>query len=190
MIIMKFGGTSVKDAEAMRRVFSILQGRLNRKPVVVVSALSGVTDSLIHCAEAAQQGREQAAVQRFETEIVSSHRKLVDSLIQDAAHRKALWAEVESNLNEIRLLFHGLSILGELTPRSLDAVVSYGERLSTIILNGFLLENSIPAQWLDIRKVLITDDVYTKANPLMEPSKTRAQQMMVPLLNDGKLLVT
>lgn len=190
MIVLKFGGTSVKDAESMHRVLSIIRNRLDRNPLVVVSALSGVTDNLIHCAEAAHQGREQAAKERFDAEIVSLHRNLVNTLIHDPEQRALLWGEMESNLEEIRLLFHGLSILGELTPRSLDAVVSYGERLSTIILAGFLSENGIPARWLDVRQVLITDDLYNKANPLMDISRVRANEIIVPLLGQGNAVVT
>src|SRR5262245_21943330 len=143
MIVMKFGGTSVQDANAMQRVLSIVKSRIPKKPLVVVSAMSGVTDALIHCAETSHLGREDAALERFEKEVYIPHRRVLQELIQESQLREPLMKTMEENFQEVRMLFHGLSILGELTPRSLDAIASYGERFSSLILAASLLEHGI-----------------------------------------------
>src|SRR5262245_57703299 len=133
MIVMKFGGNAFQYADAIRLVFSIIKYRLPKWPLVVLSALSGVTDTLIHCAETSHLGSEDAALERFEKEVYASHRRLMQELIQDPLQREPLMKTIEESFQEVRMLFHGLSILGELTARSLDAIASYGERFSSLI---------------------------------------------------------
>jgi bifunctional aspartokinase / homoserine dehydrogenase 1 len=190
MIVMKFGGTSLQDANAMRRVLSIVRSRLPKCPLVVVSAMSGVTDALIHCAETSHLGREHAALEKFEREVVSPHQRLMQELIQEPLQREHLVKTIEENFQEVRMLFHGLAILGELTPRSLDAIASYGERFSSMILAAFLQEQGIHTRWVDACGFLMTDDQYTKANPLMDLSLTKMREVIVPVLQQHELVIT
>lgn len=190
MIVMKFGGTSLQDANAMRRVLSIIRSRLPKSPLVVVSAMSGVTDALIHCAETSHLGREHAALEKFEREVVFPHQRLIEELIQEPLQRKHIVKTTEENFQEVRMLFHGLAILGELTPRSLDAIASYGERFSSMILAAFLQENRIHTRWVDACSFLITDDQYTRANPLMDLSLTKMREVVVSVLQQHEVVIT
>ena len=189
MIVMKFGGTSVKDAAAMQQVAAIVRSRLDRKPVVVVSAMSGVTDALAHCAEEAHQGREREAISQLHS-LMGRHLQTIQELIQDPSHRRLLSDAIEKHFQEIQTLLQGLAILGELTPRSLDAVVAYGERLSSLILAEAMRERDLEAHWIDAREFMITDDQFTQANPLMELCQTRARELLSPLFTQEKIPIT
>ena len=189
MIVMKFGGTSVQDAAAMEQVAEIVRTRLAREPAVVVSAMAGVTDALIHCAEEAHQGREQGAIKQLDS-LTSRHISVIEDLIQDPSHRRLVSDAIEKHVQEIQVLLRGLAILGELTPRSFDTVVSYGERLSSLILTEAMRERDLSAHWLDAREFIVTDDQFTQANPLMELCAPRAREHVLPLLGNGKIPVT
>src|ERR1700680_3847147 len=124
MIVMKFGGTSVMDAAAIERTAQIVKGRLHRRPVVVVSAMSRVTDALLAAGKAAGEGRreqalEQACLLRHRhhataKELVSSDQFIV------------LGAEIEREFDTLDELLKGIVAVGELSPRSSDYVVIYG----------------------------------------------------------------
>lgn len=189
MIVMKFGGTSVQDAAAMRQVAEIVRSRVARRPVVVVSAMSGVTDALTRCAEEAHQGHEQEALRQLEL-LTERHLKTSKELIHDPSHQRQLHDAIEKHSQEIQMLLRGLALLGELTPRSLDAVVAYGERISSLLLVEALRTRGLKAEWVDARKWMITDDQFTRANPLMEFCAPRAREHVLPSLTDGKIPVT
>ncbi len=191
MIVMKFGGTSVQDAAAMERVIEIVRSRRERQPVVVLSALAGTTDALQRCAEEAHRGREREALQLLEDGIVVRHREVVEGLLQDPMQRRLLLDSLEKHFQEVRMLLRGLAILGELTPRSLDTVLAYGERLSTLIATAAMQERGLPACWLDARELLVTDEQFTQATPLPAESAERVEKYLKPLLRDGaKIPVT
>ena len=189
MIVMKFGGTSVKDAAALERVIEIVRSRQERQPVVVLSAMAGTTDALQRCAEEAHQGHEREALQLLEAEVVSRHSRAVEELIQDPMQRRLLLDSLEKHFQEIQMLLRGLAILGELTPRSLDAVLAYGERLSTLMATAAMQERGLPAHWLDARELIVTDEQFTQATPLLAESAERVEQHLKPLLNE-KIPVT
>lgn len=187
---MKFGGSSLRDAAAMAQCADIVRSRRTRAPVVVASATSGVTDSLIHCARTAHRDRYDEACQRLEAEIAVRHRQLVKEAIQDRALRQGLRQTLDQQIREIDTLLKGLAILGELTPRSLDALVSYGERLSTLVLTAALHDREVDAEWVDAREFLITDDRFNLASPLMEQSEARAKERLAPMVERGCVPVT
>ncbi len=189
MIVMKFGGTSVQGAAAMRQVAQIVRSRVARRPAVVVSAMSGVTDALTRCAQEAHQGHEQEALRQLEL-LTERHLITSNELIQDHSHQRPLHDAIEKHFQEIQLLLRGLALLGELTPRSLDAVMAYGERLSSLLLVAALRARQLKAEWVDAREWMITDDQFTRANPLMELCETRARELMSPLIKKGKIPVT
>jgi aspartate kinase len=189
MIVMKFGGTSIQDAAAIKQVAEIVRTRLSRRPVIVVSAMAGVTDALIRCAEEAHQGHEQEALQQLDA-LTARHLKTSKELIQDPSHQRRLNDAIESHSQEIQMLLRGLALLGELTPRSLDAVAAYGERLSSLLLVEALRSRELEAEWADAREWMITDDQFTRANPLMDLCSNRARELISPLLKKGKIPVT
>jgi aspartate kinase len=190
MIVMKFGGTSVEDAAAMRQVIEIVRSKRARQPIVVASAMAKITDTLIRSAQLAREGQEHQA-QKLLTEVVAlRHRQAATQLVVAEPRCRALQESLDQYIVELRTLIHGLAILGELSLRSLDAIVSYGERLSTLILTTAMQEQNLDAQLLDARQFIITDDRFTKATPSLELSDPRARSLVLPLLERGAIPVT
>ena len=188
---MKFGGTSVRDAAAMAQMIEIVRGRweAGREPVVVLSALAGTTDALIQCAEAAHRGREPEALRLLDEAIIVKHKEAVEGLLEDPTRRQLLLDSLEKHFQEVQTLLKGLAILGELTPRSLDAVLAYGERLSTLIATAAMQERGLPAHWFDARELIVTDEQFTQAEPLMAESQARVEERVKPLVG-AKIPVT
>src|SRR5262249_21840022 len=151
MIVMKFGGTSVESAEAIERVSGIVRSRLDRKPVVVVSAMGKTTNRLLKTAHLAVSGRRDAAL----GELMSVR----DYHLRESGMERT----VDEHFQELSELMKGLAILGELTPRSIDALSSFGERLSSLIVANFFQHHGISAVHLDSRKVIVTDHRHTQA---------------------------
>lgn len=152
MIVMKFGGSSVESAEAILRVAGIVQARAERRPVVVVSAMGKTTNRLLEAAHLAVSGQRAAALQKVE-ELRAYHHQEAD--------RFGAAQIIEEHFQELSELVRGLAILGELTPRSIDAVSSFGERLSSEIV-----ALALGAFHVDSRQVIVTDERHTQAAPL------------------------
>ena len=157
MIVMKFGGSSVAGAEKISRVVEIVRARLSRKPVLVVSAFRGTTDDLLALARESLGGD----LSRFES-IARRHREAAAELGVDAAPLTPL-------LEELEALVRGISLIKELTPRTLDRVAGFGERLSCRLIAGAFAKAGIPARGVDAFAAgLITDDRFGAAAPLPE----------------------
>ncbi|MFB6286707.1 MAG: aspartate kinase [Candidatus Bipolaricaulia bacterium] len=176
MIVMKFGGTSVGGAAAMEAVMRAVESRRNRQPVVVTSAMRGVTDALSACADAATRGDESGAVGHLD-KLAERHRTAARQLLDDGEALTELESWLESQVEEMRTLLKGLAILGELTPRSLDALLAYGERLSTRILQAAMAERGLAVAWIDAREVVVTDRHFGQATPLVDESRERAERL-------------
>ena len=172
MIVMKFGGSSVAGAEKISRVAAIVRARLARKPVLVVSAFRGTTDDLLAL------GRESLAgdVSRLDA-IARRHRDAAGELGVDAA-------PLEPLLEELAALARGISLLKELTPRTLDRVAAFGERLSVRLVAAAFTKAGIPARAVDADAAgLITDDRFGAAAPLPEANEAlRASFAKIPEL--------
>lgn len=189
MIVMKFGGTSNQDAAAMGRVLNIVSAHRDQSPVVVISAIAGGTNSLEATARTAAQGKEDEAV-GIVTSLFDRHTRIVDNLISERQIAALLEAILLSYLNEIKALIKGIAILHELTPRTLDTICSYGERLSSRIIASGLSEMSIPTEWVDARDFMITDDAFGRARPLMDKVTDRLESRVRPLVERGIVPVT
>lgn len=164
MIVMKFGGTSVANAEAIRRTIEIIRTRLERKPIVVVSALSKVTDALYRISEAANNGDLQEAMNLIES-LRIRHKELIDELLAGKASHAAAMDSLHSEFVKLHKLVEAVTVLGELTPRIKARIISEGELLSSMVITYSLTESDIPAQWLDARSFVITNDDYMQAEP-------------------------
>lgn len=156
MIVMKFGGSSLANAERIRRVASIICGMLSRRPVVVLSAMGDTTDDLLAAAELALKGTVSVdAVERL-------HRETAREL-------GVAVADLDDLLTELRTLLTGISMLRELTPRSRDYLVSFGERLSVRMMSSYLCAQGVPAQFYDAWDTgFVSDSNYTTADLLPE----------------------
>ena len=190
MIVMKFGGTSNSDAAAMTNVIRIVRAHLPQKPFVVISAIARATNALEKIARSASAGDREEAEAALDR-LFAQHREIVKNLLQrDRDGAREVLAVIDSFYEELRKLIQGVSILRELTPRSMDAFCSYGERLSSRIVAAGLREAGVPAVWLDAREFMITDDSYGRAMPLMETVTERLETVARPLVDAGKVPVT
>lgn len=187
MIVMKFGGTSVEDAAALRNVAEIVTARHAAAPLVVLSACAGVTNALIAAAHDAARGNREAALGALAV-LQQRHNTIANELL--GADAAAVKETVEADCADLRQLVHGLSILNELTPRALDQVVAHGERWSSRLLASYLQHQRIPVAFVDARTVMITDSAFTKASPLFDVIEERAARILQPTLDEGKIVVT
>ena len=190
-VVMKFGGTSVADPDAIGRVAAIVRKQMasggGAPPVVVVSALSKVTDRLIAAAKAAEEGSGDAAATEL-TELLDRHRTVASSLTSGAAQAELL-ERVQTEFDALISLVRALSVLREVSPRSLDAVVAVGELISSKIVTAALTERGIPASWVDSRTVLTTDAEHTAAAPDMDATCARTRERVAPLRAQGQVAV-
>ncbi len=188
MIVMKFGGTSVEDASAMRRVIQIVRKAIARSPLVVVSACSGVTNDLSAAAEMAKGGDESGALSSL-GRIGERHRALAESLV-GARKRALILAGMDEIFGDLRDMIHGVCLLGELTSRSLDSITGSGERLSSLILHAAASAEGLAAELVDAREVMATDRNYSAAQPKTDEVERRARKLMLPHLQQGTAVIT
>jgi aspartate kinase len=189
VIVCKFGGTSVGDAEAIARTATIIAERRERQPVVVVSALAGATNGLLAIAEQAARGQLIGAIRAIE-EMRERHLSQTQLLLAaDQAVADDIAAEISAMFDELAMLADALHTLGDLTPRSLDAIASLGEQISSVLVVAAFKLRGLPATHVDARQVVITDERYTKAEPQPEAIAEAAQRIVVPLLREGLIPV-
>jgi aspartate kinase len=190
MIVMKFGGTSVQDAAAIIRAAEIVSGRVNRAPVVVVSAMAGVTDALLRIARAAKERRLDEAfvsIDELRERHLTTARELLGRTNEPSL--ETVEHEVQSQFAEIENMARSVGTLSELTARSQDAIVSFGERLSSVIVAEAFRSRGIPAELADSRGFIITDDRFTRAAPDMQETTRRTRDALDPIIKSGRLPV-
>jgi aspartate kinase len=187
MIVMKFGGTSVMDAVAIDRTAQIVKSRLERRPVVVVSAMSRVTDALLASGKAAGEGHREQSLE-LAYGLRQRHHATAKELVS-ATRYAQLGAEIEREFDTLDELLKGILAVGELSPRSSDYVVSYGERLNSRIVTEAYLARGIRAAHVDARKVMITGAQHGRAIPQPEEIEHRAKNLVRPLLLDAQVPV-
>lgn len=192
-VIMKFGGTSVEDASAFANVARIV-GRLARqedfrRPVVVVSAMSGFTDALLASADEAVN-RNAASASPLLDKHFTRHRQVAAELLN--AEQANLLEFFEQSRTEIAGLLNSVAsdtVQGGRQKLYLDAIVSFGERLSAALLAAVLREQGIAAKHVDARRCIITDDNHGSAAPLMDETFSRTRQELSSLLDTSKVPV-
>ena len=189
MIVMKFGGTSNQDAAAMKNVIGIVKDHRAKNPVVVISAIARGTNELEQAARIAGRGDGAAAEQAL-AGMMNRHAAIIDHLLVDAAGRESLRLTFDLQKRELLRLLQGVCILKELTPRTMDAICSYGERLSSRLIAAGLVEAGIDAVWVDAKEFMLTDESFGRALPVMPEVEKRLEQRVRPLLASGRVPVT
>ncbi len=183
-IIMKFGGTSVANGEKIRHVASLVADSAKKgdSVVVVVSALDGVTDELGEAAERAKKGNEKY-VKEFKQQIIKKHLAAASKAIEHASVRREVEQVIEKAVDELEKVLMGISYVGELTPKSKDYVLSFGERLSAPIVWGALRDLKLESQWFTGKEAgIVTDANFGEASPLMNVTAHLLNQRIVPLV--------
>ena len=188
MIVAKFGGTSVGDAAAIRRTAGIVRGRIAQQPVVVVSALAGTTNALLSVAEQAASGNLVVAIATVQ-QLRERHLAAVTELVGAGTDAEDLAATESMLLDELAHLAEALSVLGHVTPRSLDAIASFGEQLSAPMVTAAFRKEGIDAVLVDARKVLVTDAQFGRAEPQPDRIIAAAQEHLLPIIRRGAVPV-
>lgn len=184
-IVFKFGGTSVGSPGAIEAVATIVAAEMGER-VVVVSATAGTTDALVRAAEQATSGDAATAQQTIER-LSEEHRNLIADLV--GVNGASALTEIVDLTDRTIALLRSVALLRECSPRSLDAILSYGERVSAPIIAALLTARGVPAEALSAEGLLITDDAFGHANPLLELTRERVEQQLVPRMRYGTVPV-
>ncbi len=180
MVVMKFGGTSVGSAEAIRRVGKIVKEN-NETKVVVVSALSGTTDALTQLAKYAEKGNKR--YRDIFTAIRERYRDVCNDLFGETL------PETEELLDFLLNILESVKVLAEVTPRALDTIQSFGERMSTRIVSKYLNKIGVKSVLVDATSFIITNDNFGNATPLYDISRRKAQNLFARLFKNGAVPV-
>ncbi len=194
MLVMKFGGTSVGSAERMQDVLSIVNNAKSKHkgsaPLVVLSAMSGVTNSLLKAADRSVARDLKGALAEV-LSIRKKHDEAIDQALgKDAAFAQKVKDSLDSHFEELEVILKGVSYLGELSKRSVDAISGMGELLSSKVVSAIAEHEGTPSVWVDAREVMITDGTFGRAVPLSEDVEKHAKAMMGKPSKDGKIVIT
>jgi len=177
--VLKFGGTSVADAAALQRVAGVVhRAQRTTRPIVVVSALAGVTDALLAAADAAASGDVQPQL----AALLERHAEIAGRLARPDSS-KGIQAVLGRAHAELADLLRRVAGEPERRPALRDEIVSYGERLSAALLTAVLLAADVPARYVDARHCLITDGTHGRATPLLPDTEQRTRAELAPLLD-------
>jgi aspartate kinase len=184
---MKFGGTSVGDAQAFERVAALIQRASDERPVVVVSAMSRVTDALLAAFETAAQGRDEAALQSLE-EHFARHTEVARTMLK-SGDAVEFASAIETARGELAVALREAAGQTRPLPLLQDLVVSYGEQLSSELLAAVLRARGMKARQRDARHCIITDDEHGRATPLKEETERHTRAALEPLIEEGLIPV-
>jgi aspartate kinase len=190
LIVQKFGGTSVADPEAIRRLIAIARDTRTsegRGPVIVVSAMSGVTDALLAVAAAAGAARTEDALARLRQ--LRDRHLTATAALTTGERAAATSLFVNAHFDELDAVARALGVLREVSNRTLDAIAASGELLSSRLVAAALEEAAVPSAWVDSRRVIVTDDEHTRAAPLMRETVAALRASVMPLIEAGRVPV-
>jgi len=186
-VVMKFGGTSVASGEKNRHVADLISRYVGQgyKVVAVISALEGVTDRLVEASEQAKKGSRKY-VYEFKQEIIEEHLTVARKAVENKPIREEIEQTLKTTVDELEKVLTGIIYVGELTPKSRDYVLSFGERLSASIVCGALRDLGLNAQYCTGSDVgIVTDSNFGEANLLMDVTKHQVKEKIEPLLEKG-----
>ncbi len=181
MITMKFGGTSVGDLQRLQEVAAIVHSYLPQRPVVVASAMAGVTNTLLDTAQLAVQ-RDTDRVKKNIDALKEKHLDVANTLLKHAVRHKELIHRHSQLIDELTNLYRGVSLLKELSVRSLDAIASFGEILSCLQLAAILSDHEMAAEFVDARTVIRTDNHFGEAAVDFSATNENIRRMILPLI--------
>jgi aspartokinase/homoserine dehydrogenase 1 len=187
--VMKFGGTSVGDAGRIRSAAAIAaEASKERAVVMVVSAMSSVTNTLIAAAGKAATG-DEAAAEALTRALQEKHHETIGNLISDIENRRQLLSEIDALIERAANYCRGCALLGELSPRALDVIAGTGERLTARMAAAVLREMGLRGMAFDATDLIVTDEVHGGARPLADPTRKKTQAALFPLLEAGGIPV-
>jgi aspartokinase/homoserine dehydrogenase 1 len=184
-LVMKFGGTSVGSIKAINQAADIVLSYSKEwdRLVVVVSAMSGVTDALINSAQHATAGDE--TYHAIVADLRSRHHDVVGALLTQSSERTQLLDTIDKLMDELSAFCYSIHILGEVTPRAMDTITSLGERINARVVSAALRGRGLRSKAMDATDLIVTDDKHQNAAPLMETTRDRVSERLIPLLDGG-----
>ena len=190
-LVMKFGGTSVGSADALTRATQLIKEACAQYPrvVVITSAMSGVTDLLLKSAILAAQGNIESLPEAERT-LREKHFSAADRLIQDERLRAETKQQIQTLITSLVDLCEAIAVLGEASPRALDAVASLGERMSVRLLGAVLETAGIRGKVIEASEFIVTNSHFQNANPNFEETTARTRQRLNPILDEGTVVIT
>jgi len=184
MIVAKFGGTSVADAEAIRRLVEIVRSRIREQPVVVVSALAGITDELLDLAQQCGTGN-QPEIERSVDALLQRHERVGDGLPGCSAALQSIRADAE----QLRVEVSGVRDR-RASPAEIDGIAGRGEVWSSRLVAAAMAQAGLDTAWVDIRPIMVTDGRFGRATPYTQVLNKRARDQLKPLADAGRVPVT
>ena len=188
LLVMKFGGTSMGSAERIKIAAGICTEQQRERPIVaVVSAMSGVTDLLLNTLRHAEAGDEAgiaANLDRLTTRHLDTCKELLDG-----ARCESTTSGIHELIGDFARIAHGVRMLGERPPRSVDEAGAIGERLSALMISEYLQANRVAAEAINGADVIVTDAVFGNATPIMPETRKKAEQVVQPLLERGAIVI-
>jgi aspartate kinase len=186
-VVMKFGGTSLEDAAAIRRACQLVRRRSQLRPALVVSALAGVTDQLMNLGWAAAEGRPDSA--RESLQLLRQRHETVAGGLLDGEEYSALCQEFAVEFGELENAVNCVAAEKAFTPQSQDRLLGGGEWLSSKLVHAALRSAGVEAVWVDARECIITDAAHTRATPLWQETDDRLEAVVLPLLESDRVPV-
>ena len=189
-IVMKFGGTAVDSAEKIAKVSQLTKSYSKQNEIVcVVSAMRGMTDGLLALAELVKQG-DKGAIEAFAKKTRETHLKVAREAISQPSLREEAVATIDRILRELEEVLAGIVLLGEVTSKSTDYLLSFGERLSAPIVSFALRDIGLNSVSLTGKEAgIVTDSNFGESKPLMDTTKLRVGHTLEPLLKAGSIPV-
>jgi aspartate kinase len=189
MIVIKFGGTSVGDANRVANAIDIVAARRHLKPIVVVSALAGVTNELVAASEAAR-ACDSERVDEIISRVRRRHEDVAVQLVQQKMDFfEAFTKQLDKQIEQIHTILRGIALLGEITLRAKDKVVAIGEKLSSVLFAYSMMMRALPGEHVHSEDVIVTDARFGEAGPLMDDTREAAQRVLLPLVERNRIPV-
>lgn len=188
MIVMKFGGTSVEDATAIRRLTAIVRKQIHRRPLVAVSAMGKTTNGLLECARLAAEDNLTEALRKLES--IALHHYDAISELAPAEEVESLKMALEERFDGIRIALHEIAEIGEVSSEYSDAVSANGELLSSTVVAAAFRGDGIDGRWIDIRQAMKTNAEFTRAAVDFTATDPLLKDLFAPALAEGGVPVT
>src|SRR3954454_21500926 len=180
-LVHKFGGASLADSPAVRQAVEIITSYRSEPTVVVVSAMAGVTDALLEVAGQARDGDERT-IAALIAELRSRHAEVARALLPAGRARAQMLGYIAEVFQEVEALAKGLRLVGDLSARTKDYLLSRGERLSARLVAAVLLHTGTKSRYVDACELILTDDGFGQAAPDFARTDRQAQRVLHPIL--------
>jgi aspartate kinase len=189
MIVIKFGGTSVGDADRVANAIDIVAERRHLRPIVVVSALAGVTNDLVAASDAAC-AQDAGRVAEIIRSVRQRHEDVALRLVQQKSDfLESFIKQLDKQIEEVDTILRGIALLGEITPRAHDKVMSIGEKLSSVLFAYTMMMRALPGEHVHSEDVIRTNDHFGGATPIMDATRQAAHEVLLPRLERGLIPV-